>query len=98
MRLTFNYLILRGLVLVLVGCAVPYYGAPPAPVYYLVQPAQIYYSAQPPSISYLPPQAPSADVPRERHTVAEQKQARANRRHGTGKAEVWINPKPLNGS
>lgn len=72
MRLTFNYLILRGLVLVLVGCAVPYYGAPPAPVYYLVQPAQIYYSAQPPSVSYLPPQAPSADVPRERHTVAEQ--------------------------
>jgi hypothetical protein len=107
MRGACNYIILGGLAFVLAGCAVPYYAAPPAPVYYPVQPAEIYYPAQGANISSLPPhaavssdpeQARAADVPRERHAVAEQRQARADHRHGTDKAEVWINPKPLNGS
>lgn len=107
MRVTCNYLLLGGLALLLAGCTVPYYAAPPAPVYYAVQPAGIYYPPQRPSISYLPPppaasserqQARDAEVPRERQAGTERKQARGDRRHGASEPEGWIDPKPVNGS
>ena len=105
MRAIVGYLIIGSLAFVLVGCAMPYYAAPPARVYYPLQRAGIYYAPQRASISYPGPRASSSPdwqqsrspkIRRMRHPPGEQSQAA--RRHdlgrGTARDSSWIDPEP----
>jgi len=105
MRAIPGYAIVGGLAFVLVGCAMPYYAAPPARVYYPLQRAGIYSTPQRTNISYAgPPASPSPDrLPSRspkarhlRHPAAEQSQAaRQNQLHrGAARDNSWIDPEP----
>ena len=105
MRAIVGYLIIGSLAFVLVGCAMPYYAAPPARVYYPLQRAGIYYAPQRASISYPAPRAsvsPDRQQSRSpktrhmRHPAGEQSQAaqRHDLRRGTAGAGSWIDPEP----